>query len=258
MLPLHELQQTIARGILAEQVDPLAGIIREDGLPFDKRLQVYRNNTIISLTEALKATYPVVSALVGEQFFAFAAKSCIAAYPPRVPRLIEYGAEFADFLAGFAPAQSLPYLPDMARLEWAINEAYHAPDDSGVTPQSLSAVPQEQFAAVSFKLRSSGRLLHARYRVDRLWRAHQPGGSLEGLEIAGDCHLLIYRPAADVEMMMLDAAGFALLTRIAGGATLESAYEAATSKDPAFDLTAALGAHLTRGTFNGFSLPADS
>jgi len=255
MLPLHELQQTIARGILAEQVDPLAGVIREDGLPFDKRLQVYRNNTIISLTEALKATYPVVSALVGEQFFTFAAKSCIEAHPPRVPRLAEYGAEFADFLAGLAPAQSLPYLPDVARLEWSINEAYHAPDDTGLTPQSLSKVPQEQFAAVSFKLRSSGRLLHAEYRVDRLWRAHQPGSSLEGLDIAGDCHLLVYRPAGDVELMTLDAAGFALLSEIDRGAPLEAAYTVAAAVDPAFNLTAALGTHLTLGVFGAFSLP---
>jgi hypothetical protein len=75
MLPLHELQRTIARGILADAPAPLAGTIREDGLPFDKRLQVYRNNTFISLTEALTATYPVVSALVGERFFAAAAKA---------------------------------------------------------------------------------------------------------------------------------------------------------------------------------------
>jgi hypothetical protein len=258
MPPLHELQQTIARGILAEQVEPLASVIREDGLPFDKRLQVYRNNTIISLTEALEATYPVVSALVGEVFFAFAAKSYIVAQPPRVPRLAEYGAEFADFLAGFAPAQSLPYLPEVARLEWAINEAYHAPDDIGLAPQNLSSVSPEQYAALTFTLRTSCRLLHSPYRVDRIRRAHQPGGSLEGLETAGECHLLVYRPAADVELMSLDPAGFALLSKIGGGATLEAAFEAAASEHSAFDLTAALGTHLTRGTFSGFFLPADS
>src|SRR5262245_36678609 len=256
MLRLHELQQSIARGILTDDTAPLAGAIREDGLRFDKRLQVYRNNTFISLTEALTATYPVVSALVGEKFFAAATKAHIAAQPPRAPRLAEYGAGFADFLAGFSPAQSLPYLPDVARLEWAINEAYHAPDDTGLTPQSLSSVPQEQLSALCFKLRVSARLLHAPYRVDRLWRAHQPGGSLERLDIAGGCHLLIYRPAEEVELMRLDPAGFALLSEISRGAMLESAYTAAAAADPAFDLTTALGTHLTRGVFSGFSFPS--
>jgi len=255
MLPLHELQRTIARGILADEAAALADVIREDGLPFDKRLQVYRNNTFISLTEALKATYPVVSALVGEKFFGAAAKAHIAAQPPRAPRLVEFGGGFSDFLGAFEPARSLPYLPDVARLEWAINEAYHAPDDSGLTPQSLSSVAQDQFPSVSFKLRSSGRLFHARYRIDRLWRAHQPGGSLEGLDINGDCHLLVYRPSGDVELMTLDAAGFALLWEIGRGATLEAAYAAAAAIDPAFDLTSALGTHLTRGVFSQFSLP---
>ena len=255
MLRLHELQQSIARGILTDDTVPLAGAIREDGLPFDKRLQVYRNNTFISLAEALTATYPVVSALVGEKFFAAAAKSHIAAQLPRAPRLAEYGAGFADFLAGFAPAQLLPYLPAVARLEWAINEAYHAPNDTGLVPQSLSSVPQEQFSAVCFRLRASARLLQAPYRVDRLWQAHQPGGSVEGLDIAGDCHLLIYRPAEDVELMRLDAPGFSLLSEIGRGANLETAYAAAAAAEPAFDLTAALGTHLTRGVFGGFSLP---
>jgi hypothetical protein len=255
MPPLHELQQTIARSILADEAAALAGAIRENGLPFDQRLQIYRNNTFISLCEALKASYPVVSALVGEKFFAIAAKGYIAAQPPRAPRLTEYGAGFVDFLAAFEPARSLPYLPDMARLEWLINEAFHAPDDTGLMPQSLSSVAQDQFPWMSFKLRSSGRLFHARYRIDRLWRAHRPGGALEGLDIRGDCHLLIYRPGGEVELMTLDAAGFALLSNIDRGATLETAYAAAAAIDPAFDLTTALGTHLTRGVFGRFSMP---
>jgi hypothetical protein len=258
MLPLRELQQSIARGILTDAAEPLADAIRADGLPFGKRLQVYRNNTFISLTEALKATYPVVNALVGEKFFTTAARTHIAAEPPRAPRLAEYGAGFADFLAGYGPARSLPYLPDVARLEWAINEAYHAPDDRGLTPQSLSSVPQELFPSLCFKVRSSARLLHAQYRVDHLWDAHQPGGSLETLDIAGDRRLLVYRPADDVELMTLNAGGFALLLEIARGATLEAAYAAAAAVDPAFDLTAALGVHLTRGVFSTFSLPTSS
>ncbi|HEY7687874.1 MAG TPA: hypothetical protein VH835_04250, partial [Dongiaceae bacterium] len=145
---------------------------------------------------------------------------------------------------------------DMARLEWAMNDAYHASDDAGLTPQALSSVPQEQYAALSFQLRESCRLLRSAFRVDRIWKAHQPGHSLEGLEIAGDCHLLVYRPALEVEIMTLDAPGFALLSQLAAGATLEAAYESAAAIDAAFDLTAALGTHLARGTFSGFALPA--
>lgn len=254
-MQLRELQQSIARGILSGHPEALAAIVREDGLAFGKRLQVYRNNTIISLTEALKATYPVVAALVGENFFAFAAKAFISGEPPQAPRLAEYGGGFAAFLAAFEPARTIPYLADVAALEWAMNEAHHAPDNAALTPQDLAAVPQENAASIVLELRCSCRLLHSKYRIDRLWQAHQPGGSLQGLAIDGNCHLLVYRPQDDVEMMSLDAAGFALLSRIGEGATLEAAYEAAAKIDPAFDLSSVLSIHLTRGVFSGYAVP---
>ena len=200
-MQLHELQQTIARSILADRPEALAAIVREDGLAFDKRLQVYRNNTIISLTEALRATYPVVAALVGEKFFGFAAKAFISGDPPQAPRLAEYGGGFAAFLAVFESARTLPYLADVAALEWAMNEAHHAAEDVSLTPQDLSAVPQENAPSIVLELRRSCRLLQSKYRIDRLWQAHQPGGSLQDLAIDGDCHLLVYRPQDDVEMI---------------------------------------------------------
>ncbi len=251
---LRELQQSIARGILADKPESLAAIVREDGLAFDKRLQVYRNNTMISLTEALKATYPVVAALVGDRFFGFAAKSFISGNPPQAPRLAEYGGGFAAFLAAFEPAGTLPYLADVAALEWAVNEAHHASDDSALTPRDLATVPPEKSAALVLALRRSCRLLHSGYRVDRLWLAHQPGGSLQDLAIDGQCHILVYRPQDDVEMMTLDAAGFALLSRISEGAALEAAYESAAGIDPAFDLSGALGIYLTRCVFGGYAI----
>ena len=254
-MQLRELQQAIAHGILTDQPEALAAILREDGLTFDKRLQVYRNNTILSLTEALKATFPVAAALVGEKFFGFAAKIFISGNPPQAPRLAEYGSGFSEFLAGFEPARTIPYLADVAALEWAMNEAHHAPHDAALTPLDLAAVPQENAASLVLELRRSCRLLHSKYRVDRLWQAHQPGGSLQDLAIDGDCHLLVYRPQDDVEMMTLDAAGFALLSRVGEGASLEAAYEAAAMIDPAFDLSGALGIHLARGVFGGYAIP---
>jgi hypothetical protein len=254
-MQLHELQQTIARSILADRPEALAAIVREDGLAFDKRLQVYRNNTIISLTEALRATYPVVAALVGEKFFGFAAKAFISGDPPQAPRLAEYGGGFAAFLATFESARTLPYLADVAALEWAMNEAHHALDDVALTPQDLSTVPQENAPSIVLELRRSCRLLQSKYRIDRLWQAHQPGGSLQDLAIDGDCHLLVYRPQDDVEMMTLDAVGFALLSRIGEGATLEAAYETAAGIDPVFDLSGALGIHLTRSVFGSYAVP---
>jgi hypothetical protein len=252
MLPLRELQAAVGAGILGDAPEALRGVVREDGLAFDRRLQVYRNNSFISLTEVLKATFPVVCRLVDEQFFRYAADAFIRACPPRAPCLSEYGGDFADFLAGFAPAQRVAYLPDVARLEWAINEAYFADDAPSLEPARIAALPQERYGALGFLLHPSCRLVASAYPVDRIWQAHQPDGDLDTpIDLAaGGCRLLVQRRGLDVQMTALDATGHAFLGALSEGRSLQGAYETAAASDGAFDLVATLAAHLARGTFS--------
>src|SRR5262245_2770648 len=251
MLPLRELQAAVGAGILGDSPDALRGLVRDDSLPFDRRLQVYRNNSFISLTEVLKATFPVVCRLVGEPFFRHAADAFIRACPPQAPCLSEYGSAFADFIAGFASAQRLVYLPDVARLEWAINEAYFADDAPALDPMRVAALPQERYGALGFFLHPSCRLLVSAYPVDRIWQAHQADGNLDTpIDLAaGGCQLVVQRRGLDVQMRALDPAGSAFLAALDEGRSLQAAYETAAAIDGAFDLVGALAAHLSRGTF---------
>ena len=214
-------------------------------------MQVYRNNTFGSLTAALEDTFPVVCRLVDERFFAYAAHDYIQAHPPAAPRLAEYGGDFADFLAGFEPVGHLGYLPDVARLEWAVNAAYHAADAPRLDPARIAALPQERYAALHFVAHPSCRLFASAFPVDRIWQAHQPGGDLETrIDLAsGGCRLLVDRNDGDIRFLALDAAGFEFLQALFAGNALQAAYEAAAAAGAAFDLIGALGTHLQRGTF---------
>ena len=258
MLPLRELQGALADSVLEGTDAPLAALVRADGIPFEGRLQVYRNNTFSSLTAALKDSFPVVCQLVDERFFGYAAQEYIRARPPRAPRLAEYGEDFADFLAGFEPTRHLAYLPNVARLEWAVNAAYHAPDASPLDPARIAAVPQERYAGLRFVAHPSVRLFASEFPVDRIWQAHQPGGDLEaGIDLSsGGCRLLVDRHDQDIRFLALDAAGFALAAALYGGQSLQEAYEKAAAIDGGFDLIGALGTHLARGTFADFIKPA--
>jgi hypothetical protein len=253
MSSLRDLQAAIADSVLHAADGPLAGLIREDGLGFDRRLQVYRNNTFSSLTVALKDTFPVVCQLVDERFFDYAARSYIGARPPRAPRLAEYGCDFADFLSGFEPARHLTYLPDVARLEWAVNGAYHAADAPRLDPAGIAALPQESYPALRFVLHPSCRLFASEFPIDHIWQAHQPGGDLETrVDLSsGGRRLLIDRNDGDIRFLTLDAAGFAFVEALLAAGTLQEAYEAAAAAAAEFDLIAALSAHLARGTFSG-------
>ncbi|HET7341829.1 MAG TPA: DNA-binding domain-containing protein, partial [Methylomirabilota bacterium] len=102
--------------------------VAADGLSAIARVAVYRHHVLTSLTAALATTFPVVARLVDPRFFAWAADAYVRAQPPRGPCLAEYGDTFPDFLAAFPACRDLVYLPDVARLEWAMNAARQAPD----------------------------------------------------------------------------------------------------------------------------------
>lgn len=260
MLPLRDLQGAMAASVLRGADAPLAELVRDDGIGFDQRLQVYRNNSFTSLTAALKEAFPVVCQLVGERFFAYAAQEYVRMRPPLAPRLAEYGGDLADFLETFEPARHLAYLPDVARLEWAINAAFHAPDAGKLDAARIARLPQDRYPGLEFVLHPSGQLFASGFPADRIWQAHQPGGDLERrIDLAaGGCRLLIDRHDADIRFLALDPAGFALVAALRDGQTLQQAYEAAAEADSGFDLIAALSMHLARGSFADFREPAAS
>lgn len=104
-----------------------------------RRFAVYRNNVAVSLGQALGRRFPVIQRRVGDEFFAALARAYLAADPPRSPVLMEWGAGFADFLAGFRPLAGWPFMADVARIEWARGLAFHAAD---APPWTLPSWPQ--------------------------------------------------------------------------------------------------------------------
>ncbi|HTK83579.1 MAG TPA: DNA-binding domain-containing protein, partial [Patescibacteria group bacterium] len=149
---LSEVQDLFARTMLAppEAVEaPEASIAAlftaaPDVLP--ERLQIYRNTIVGTLTDLLLATYPMVKALTGEDFATVMLRSYVLSYPPHEACLARYGGGVSDFIGSFAPAADIKYLPDVARLEWAINESYYAVDDTALSPLELLEVQPDQLS----------------------------------------------------------------------------------------------------------------
>lgn len=186
----------------------LINCVLGNGLAPAARLRVHANNTRLSLTDALSKTFSVVAALTGADFFAALAAHYIEFDPPKSAALIDWGQSFADFLVGFEPAQQLPYLPDMARLEWAVNESFHGPDETPLEAAALGALDPASLAASCVPLHGAAQLLKTLWPVDDIWAAHQPGGSLDGVELVeGDYRLLITRPTLGVYVHRLEGAG---------------------------------------------------
>jgi hypothetical protein len=237
-----EVERGFADALLGEADASLLAAILGDGLAPAARLAVYRNHVLLTLTEALAATYPVVRRLVDPRFFAYAADRFIRDHPPAGPCLFEYGEPFAEFLATFEPCRHLPYLPDVARLEWAITQAAHAADATPVDPAHLVALVGAATAGAILVLDPSAAYLDSPWPVDRIWRVNQPDADPAApVDLdAGGARLEVRRHGEDVVFRRLDAAVYALRAALAAGHDLGRAVAAAQAAEPALDLTLTL------------------
>lgn len=247
---LGELQAAFRAHVLGVQRDDLARAIVGDRIPATGRLAVYRNHVFVSLTAALAATYPVVHRLVGEAFFARLARAYVAATPPRSPVLAEYGDGFAAHAAGFPGLGDLPYIADVARLEWALNGAYFAPDRPVLGPADLAGVAGGGVADLVLALHPSAAMVASPWPIDRIWLANIAGPADDAIDLAtGGVSLAVFRRDEDAAFMALSAGEVGFLGAVASGATLEGAVAAAVAADEWFDFAAAFARLLGAGLF---------
>ena len=250
-LALRDLQAAFAAHLLgADRADlaaeVLAAEISGDTIPASARLRVYRHHVFESLGSALAATFPTVEALVGADFFRRLARAFVGQSPPDQPVLAEYGATFPAFIAGHDAARDLPYLADVARLDWALNLAFHAPADGRLAAADLVAVPPDRLPSLRLVLAPGTALTSSSYPLDRIWAASQPDAPAGTIDLDGGAHLLVLRRPDDAAFVALSDGEAAFVAGLADGLSLE---EAACRVDPGFDLSASFARLLGLGVF---------
>lgn len=255
MLRLRELQQDFAAAVLDGAQNGFERHIRAAGLSGVRRLQIYRNNTLLNLTASLRATYPVICRLVGDSFFDYAAAQYIAAYPSRSGDLEEFGGDFARFLESFAPAADLVYLPDVARLEWIYHQIFYAAAHPPLDLTALAQVPAEQQGDLQFQLHPAARLLESAYPILRIWQANQAdyaGDAAVDLKAGGIRLLALRRDNFEIEFQPLPVGEFSLLSALEQGCTFAIACEQAMTAQPDVDLSACFSRHVLQGAIVSF------
>jgi hypothetical protein len=227
-----------------------AGRVFGAGQSVSPREQIYRNNVFISLTGALADVYPVVQRLVGEKFFAQLARRYMRAHPSRSGNLHDFGSQLTGFITSLSASIGLPYLADVAALEWACHEAFHAAE---AAPLDVSRLIDPENAKAP--LHPATRLVASRYPVLAIWQANQadePG--LVDLDAGADW-LVVLRRELQVEILRSTPGEFSLLAALRNGTALGEACEAALAAEPALDLSAALGRFVTHGLLTQGATP---
>ena len=235
------------------------GIIGPDGQLAPKRFSVYRNNVISSLTEALEQNFPAIRHLLGDEYFKALARAFVIAHPPVSPVLLWYGREFPDFIAAFPPLASYTYLADVAGLEWAWLQSYHAEDAEILDPQALSRVDAARVGDLQFKIQPAATVLNSRWPILSLVLANRfaIGGSSE-IDLEQGQSVLVTRPEFDVQMQQMRPGMEVFFSELRRGATLQNAATKACEQNNAFALSECLSDLLAAGTFSGVILDGQS
>lgn len=249
-LALRDLQAAFAAHVLGEGDDRLTDCVVGDFIDAAGRLRVHRHHVFHSLTSALASTFASVQGLVGEDFFRTMARAYVARMPPAQPVLAEYGAVFPSFIADYEAACGLPYLADVAQLDWALNVALQAPRGATLAVADLQAIPMEQLPAQRLSLTTGHALIASPYPIDRLWTAAQPGASPDAVDLdAGPVQLLVLRREGDAAFVALAPGEASFLAAMAEAGTLEEAAARGLGVAPDFDLSASFARLIDLGAF---------
>lgn len=237
MQPLNEMQAAFASAVRDADKPVPDPLTSHTGNRPPKRFNVYRNNVHASLISVLEGRFPAVSRLVGPEFFAAMAHAYISRFPPSSPILMEYGESFAAFLESFEPVADLPYLPDVARIEWAWNLAYYAEDREAVELATLEQIPPDKIGMCTFELHPSLSVVRSDFPVVTIWTANVEESEPDPIDAgAGGETAMVLRPDSVVEVRRLLPGGAEFIEALQNGKTLSVAASAGQQASREFDL----------------------
>jgi len=221
------------------------------GAAANGRFEIYRNNVAAGLVRALATRFPATERLVGGAFFAAMAEAFIRRHPPRSPLLMTYGEAFPVFLHGYAPAKDLPYLPDVARLEVARGQAYHAADADALPPAAFAAVSVEKIGDLRLRLHPSVIVLRSAHPVFAIWSAQQQAAPPLLVSPWRAEDTLVHRSGESVAVEPLAPGEAAFLLALQNGESLADAAVTAMEEAQGFSAEGALTRIVLSGLASG-------
>ncbi|WFU54319.1 DNA-binding domain-containing protein [Bradyrhizobium pachyrhizi] len=257
MLPLEEELSSYAARFAAALIDPGRAtpslVTGPNGKAAVRRYNVYRNNVTVSLIDALAAIYPAVQRITGVEFFRAMARFHVRASPPTSPLLLDYGRDFPAFIETYEYACAMPWLADVARIERAWLDAYHAADAAPLSRDVLALVPPERLADVVFTAHPAAGIVRSPFAAVTIFAANR-GGEMPGRIDAGTPEdALITRPEMDVVVRHLPEGGAVFLTNLMSGQPLGDAAASALQSSPGFDIAANIAGMIEAGAFTSIN-----
>ncbi|MGO9422557.1 HvfC/BufC N-terminal domain-containing protein [Roseiarcus sp.] len=243
-----------SEALLTPDRDTPALVCGPAGKAVAKRYAVYRNNVTVSLIDALAAVYQAVQRITGVEFFRTMARFHVRVTPPASPLLFEYGRDFPAFIERYAYARGMPWLADVARVERAWLDAYHAADTASLSASDLGSAPSERLADLVFTPHPATRLLRSRYAAVTIFAANRGDGPVEEIDASQAEDALITRPVSEVLVRRLAPGQLEFLSALMAGRPLGTAAAAALETHSDFDIGMGLTTLIESGAFASATL----
>jgi len=247
MVGLLGLQEDFA-GVLNDPAASPPPFLKCDSGSLSYRFGVYRNNVFSGLANVLGSRFPAVRRLVGDEFFNGLARQFVAHHPPRSPALIAYGGDFAGYIGALPECSDVPYLADVADIEWQLHRCAHAADSVLLGAGDIAGLSLHA-DALTFCFATSSAVLLSQYPAYTIWRAN--AGSLAEPIAIGEAAeaTLITRPHLRCEAARLPEGGYEFVMTLWAGRTLAEAAAFASASSPAFQLDQCLGLLIGQAAF---------
>jgi hypothetical protein len=235
MLRLDDVQRSFARALNGTRDVDFFALISDEGIDPVARFSIYHTHVMGRLTAALVSTYPVVRDLVDRGFFDYAADTFIRRTLPASSCLDEYGEKFPSFLETFPPAAEIPYLSDVARLEWhigrAVRRAAHPVPQIKTLTKALERCIQDgiDVSRIYFRFAPNVRFLSSRYPIDTIWKMHQEEAPMNGLCLGNAGAHLQIGGGDRLCISNLSPPAWAFRSQLSCGASLDAAFSSVTA-----------------------------
>ncbi|MBG0793524.1 putative DNA-binding domain-containing protein [Methylocystis sp. H62] len=247
-------QSAFVRALLDPELPPPNEVEASHGFAPKRRFAVYRNNVCVGLVDALAERFPICLQLVGDEFFRAMAQCYVRERLPRTPMRFEYGDAFPAFVSEFEPARELPYLPDVARLEYAVGQAYHAADAAPLPLDFLRALSHERLDNATAVLHPSTHVVASAYPIVSIWRRHMSDDEMTPVVLDHGEEALVVRPELAISVSPLPSGGSAFVDALRNGRTFGEAMNAATGVAAEFKLIDCLRELFLTGAFVAVSV----
>lgn len=244
-MSLPELQHRLMEAIFDRDKREAAAILVKSHGALDavQRVGIYRNSVHGILLQYLGSLYPVCQQLLGEAFFEAASDRYIDQSPPTRPFLAEYGAGFAAFLLQHPSLSGMPWIADVAHLEWARHQAWNAVNQAPSDFAQLAGLDEVQQESLALHTPDSAYLLQSDYAIHAVWLAHQPEDHseklpLERIKLQQPTTVLVWRTGRRLQQVLLSQSEWAFLTAIQQRVTFPELAEQFQEQLPALLMTA--------------------